>query len=271
MAHDLRVGVYADVENIARNGGYGLRYDVLREFAARGGFEPTRLNAYVAFDYERAKEDPQYQGNAKNFHSALRDFGYKVVEKPVQWITDESGSSFGKANADFDMAVDCLLQSAKLDRILLATGSDDFVQVARALQAQGCRVEVIAFNGVSENLKKEADLFVSGHLIPNLLPSHGGDGRWGEEGSRVRGICYSYSHDRGFGFLRYLDHIAPGLWNIDTRKENSPYSSAFAHESEFPPDVDIDDLPSRDYTFEFTLATSDRGLQARDLSIVKHA
>lgn len=269
MGNELRVGVYADVENLARNGGYGLRYDVLREFASRGGLEPVRLNAYVAFDFDRAKDDPQYRDNATNFHSALRDFGYRVVQKPIQWLSDENGNSVGRANADFDMAVEALLQSDKLDRVLLATGSADFAQVTCALQAKGCRVEAVGFNNVSEDLRTSVDLYVSGHLIPSLLPSHGGDGRWGEEGSRVRGVCYSYSHDRGFGFLRYLDHIAPGLWNIDTRKDNSPYASAFAHESEFPPEIDIEDLPSRDYLFEFTLATSDRGLQAKDLQVVK--
>ena len=33
---NLRVGVYIDVANLARNGGYGMRYDVLRDFACRG-------------------------------------------------------------------------------------------------------------------------------------------------------------------------------------------------------------------------------------------
>ena len=31
-----RVGVYVDAENLRLNGGYGMRYDVLREFACRG-------------------------------------------------------------------------------------------------------------------------------------------------------------------------------------------------------------------------------------------
>jgi uncharacterized LabA/DUF88 family protein len=271
MAIDTKVGVYVDVENMARNGGYGMRYDILREFAARGGADPVRLNAYVAFDYGRAQNDQQYRENAFNFHSALRDFGYKVIQKPVKWFTDESGQPYAKANADLDMAVDALLQSEKLDRVLLATGDGDFVQVVRALQNRGCRVEAVAFNNVSSELKREADLFVSGFLIPNLLPSHGhGEGRWGEEGSRVRGVCYSYSHDRSFGFLRFMREIAQGLWNIDTRKSGSPYSSAFAHQSEFPDEIDVKTLPSREHIFEFTLFNSERGLQAKDLTVSKH-
>lgn len=271
MGSDTKVGVYVDVENMARNGGYGMRYDILREFASRGGADPVRLNAYVAFDYGRAQTDQQYRDNAFNFHSALRDFGYKVIQKPVKWFTDEGGQPYAKANADLDMAVDALLQSEKLDRVLLATGDGDFVQVVRALQNRGCRVEVAAFHNVSSELKREADLFVSGYLIPSLLPSHGpSEGRWGEEGSRVRGVCYSYSHDRSFGFLRFMREIAQGLWNIDTRRAGSPYSSAFAHQSEFPDEIKVENLPSRDYIFEFTLFNSDRGLQAKDLTLAKH-
>ena len=272
MATETKIGVYVDVENIARNGGYGMRYDVLREFAARGGAEPVRLNAYVAFDYARAQTDPVYRDNASNFHSAMRDFGYKVVQKPVRWTVDESGQPHARANADFDMAVDVLLQSEHLDRIVLATGDSDFARVAVALQQRGRRVEVVAFNNSAPELRREADLFVPGYLIPSLLPVHGhGDARWGEEGSRVRGVCYSYSHDRGFGFLRFMKEIGPGLWNIDTRRPGSPYASAFAHETEFPPEVPIKSLPSRDYLFEFTLASSDRGLQAKDVSVVKQS
>ena len=85
----------------------------------------------------------------------------------------------------------------------------------------------------------------------------------------MRGVCYSFSHDRGFGFLRFLRDIGPGLWNTDTRIEGSPYASAFAHESELPQEVDLDDLPSRDYLFEFKLISSDRGLQAKDIHVVK--
>jgi hypothetical protein len=53
IAQNLRVGVYVDVANIARNGGYGMYYDVLREFACRGEAVPIRLNAYVVFDLDR--------------------------------------------------------------------------------------------------------------------------------------------------------------------------------------------------------------------------
>ena len=86
------------------------------------------------------------------------------------WYVDETGSRYGKANADLDMAVDALLQSENLDKVLFATGDGDFVQVVKALQNKGCRVEAVAFQNISSNLKREVDLFMSGYLIPNLLP-----------------------------------------------------------------------------------------------------
>ncbi|HNT56143.1 MAG TPA: hypothetical protein PKG95_15605, partial [Anaerolineaceae bacterium] len=79
-----RVGVYVDVANLSLNGGYHLQSGVLREFACRDGATPTRLNAYVAYDAERARRDQAYRDRAAGFHSVLRDFGYKIVVKEVR-------------------------------------------------------------------------------------------------------------------------------------------------------------------------------------------
>lgn len=262
-----RVGLYIDVANITRNGGYGMRFDILRDFACREGGEPIRLNAYVAYDEERARVDHDYRDRTFNFHSTLRDYGFKVIEKIVTWYTDESGNRFGKANADLDMAVDALLQSENLDKVMMATGDGDFIQVVRALQNKGCRVEAVAFQNVSSNLKREVDLFMSGYLIPNLLPIEGTAEKknWGEPGSKVRGICYTYNHSKNFGFMRFLSKIGPGLWITDTRRQDSPYGTAFAHESAFDSSIDISMLPSRDLIFEFDLAQGDKGIQASNI------
>jgi hypothetical protein len=40
------VGVYVDVENVARNGGRGMRFAALRDYDCREGAEAIRLNAY---------------------------------------------------------------------------------------------------------------------------------------------------------------------------------------------------------------------------------
>ncbi|HHL39742.1 MAG TPA: NYN domain-containing protein [Deltaproteobacteria bacterium] len=263
-----KVGLYIDVANIARNGGYGMRFDILRDFACREGGEPMRLNAYVAYDEERSRTDADYKERTLNFYSALRDFGFKVIEKTVTWYVDEAGTRFGKANADLDMAVDALLQSENLDRVCMATGDGDFIQVVRALQNRGCRVEAVAFQNVSSLLKREVDHFMSGYLIPNLLPINSADTRipWGEVGSRVRGICYNFNQTKNFGFMRYLRVIGPGLWITDTRREDSPYGTAFVHESAFGDEIDSSSLPSRDQIFEFDIIQGEKGLQASNVT-----
>ena len=267
-----RVGVYVDVANLAMNGGYGMRYDVLREFACRDYAEPIRLNAYVSFDAERADVDYSYKEGQYGFYSLLRDFGYKVIQKNVRWYIDESGNRFGKANADLDMAVDALLQSKNLDRVLLVTGDGDFVRVVQALQNSGCRVEVVAFENVSSELRREADLFISGYLIPNLLPTvpAASKASWGRIGSRMRGVCYNHTA-KGYGFLRAMKTIAPDLWKIDSRQKDSPYYSVFFHDSQLPEEVSFSELPSRTLIFEFEVAEADgheSGMQAKKMQLV---
>lgn len=256
-----KIGIYVDVSYVYINGGQKMQYDVLREFACRDFSEPVRMNAYVSYDRDRAEYDENYRKGTLNFHSALRDIGYKVIVKEIQWFTDENGNRYGKANADLDLAVDALLQSANLDRILLASGDGDFVQVVRALQDKGLRVEVMALDNVSRNLRHEADFFISGYCIPNLIPTgnYANDSaQWGELGSRVRGWCYWHS-EQGYGFMRIIKSIGPGLWQTDTRHPDSPYITAFFHDSNLPDSVRVNNLPSRNYIFEMDLAQSERG------------
>jgi uncharacterized LabA/DUF88 family protein len=268
-----RVGVYVDVANINRNGGYGMGYEVLREFACRDNAEAVRLNAYVSYDADKARREAYYNTRTNSFYSVLRDFGYKVIQKEVKWFTDEDGNRVAKANADLDLAVDALLQSENLDRVLLVTGDGDFVQVVRALQNKGCRVEVVAFKNVSADLRREADMFMSGYLVPNLLPveKNGEENIWGEIEHRVRGICYYHKND--FGFMRYLKRIDQNLWLTDAKHPDSPYGTAWFHDTNLPVGSMgpiAADLPSRKYIFEFKLvrAEHDKGLRAVDLQLV---
>lgn len=261
-----RVGVYVDVANMYFNGGRRMQYDALREFACRDGAEPLRLNAYVSFDAERAQDDVAYRDGINKFHSKLQDFGYKIIRKEVKWYQDDD-KRYRKANADLDLAVDVLLQSKNLERILIATGDGDFVRVVRALQNNGCRVEIVALDNVSGDLRHEADMFMSGYLIPNLIPidNNYNDGLdWGDVGSRVRGICYRHG-DRGYGFMRYMKRINSGLWLTDTRHPDSPYESVYFHDSSISPrNFSFSSAPTQNYIFEFDLIESNRtdGLEA---------
>ncbi len=264
-----RVGVYVDSMNIMRSGGYGMRYEVIRRFASHNTDEVIRLNAYVAIDEERAISDPAYK-NTLNFILTLRDLGFKVIEKPIRWYTDDSGRSYGKANLDMEMALDIISQSDRLDLIYLFTGDGDFVNVVTMVQNKGCRVELVAFANVSARLRREVDLFIPGYLIPGLLPTGGryaGGPAWGEIGSRVRGVCTAYFLDRAYGFLRFI-HSFGKLWITDTRQEESPYASVFFLEKDLPPGVPPENLPSRDYILEFTITEGEKGLVATDMELI---
>jgi hypothetical protein len=59
--------------------------------------------------------------------------------------------------------------------------------------------------------------------------------------------------------MRYLKSVAPGLWLTDTRHPESPYSTAFFHDSNLPDGVRPTVLPSRNFVFEMELAKSERG------------
>lgn len=266
-----KIGVYVDAANISHNGGLRMQYDVLREFACRDHAEPLRLNVYLSYDETKAENNSVYKEKARAYQSALREMGYKVIEKQVKWFIDEAGNRFGKANADLDMAVDLLLQSENLDRVLLVTGDGDFVQVVRALQNKGCRVETLAFDNVSEALRRESDMFISGYLVPNLLPARADENAkdWGRVGSRVRGYCYHHDDNKSFGFMRFLVNLSPYLWKTDSRDTESPYRTAFFHDTSLPDGFNIMKLPSRNYIFEFNLAEPN-GKQpvATDISLV---
>jgi uncharacterized LabA/DUF88 family protein len=263
----LRVGVYVDAENLSRNGGDRMQYRVLRNIACREGGQAIRLNTYIAFDERRAREDAVYRDSMLEYYSAVRDAGFKIIEKKVQHYTDAAGVERSKANADLDMAVDCLLQSEHLDRVVLGTGDGDFVQVVRALQNRGCRVEIVAFENVSGNLRREADHFISGYLVPGLVPAAGKP--WGQTGSRVRGVCYYYPPTgKEVGFFRYLGRTDGNLWLRDERDEQSPYAVAAFHVNNLPTGFDETMLPSREIVFEFELETAEGYERPRAKDIV---
>jgi len=205
----LKTGIYVDAENIKMSGGYGMRYDVLVELANCGQSMMLRANCYLAEDRERTKSDPEHRQKVYSYHDILRQCGFKIIKKYVRRYTDEEGNVTTKANADMDLAIDALLQARNLDRVILLTGDGDFIRMVTALQNMGCRVEVIGFHNVSHELRESADAYLSGFLIPGLLPINGNgyqnDEQW------QRGTVVNYNTERGFGFFRYYTMTVNGL------------------------------------------------------------
>lgn len=263
-----RVGIFIDALSVTLNGGFGLRYDILRRFGCRDGAFPSRLNVYLAYDENRAKDDPNYEAKTERFCEVLRDFEYKVFEKPVEHLPEtEQDTESEKSIVDVDISVDILSQAHELDRVVLLANEPSYRKVVKAAQHRGCRVELIGFDNVNPKLKREADMFMSGYVIPGLLPVKS-PYEWGTVGSRVRGVCYDFSHNEGYGFLRYLSHINDRLWVTDSRSSDSPYNTVFAHVSQFEHDFDTSFLPSRELIFEFNLVENEKGLVAEDIMLI---
>lgn len=262
------VGVFVDAVNVTMNGGFGLRYDILRKFACRNGAAPRRMNVYLAYDEQRAQDDSSYKEKTRRFSEVLRDFQYKVVEKPVQYYQDpETRETIIKSTVNMDMAVDMITQAKYIDTVLLLTNSGSYVSVVNVLQREGCRVELVGFDNMPRELKKEVDTYVSGYLIPGMLPIES-PYEWGEVGSRVRGVCYDFSHNDGYGFFRYVNAINENFWITDSRSAHSPYKTVFAHVSQFEEHFDTHYLPSRELIFEMDLLKNDKGLYAENIALV---
>ncbi|WP_136797414.1 MULTISPECIES: NYN domain-containing protein [Desulfosediminicola] len=236
----LKTGIYVDAENIRLCGGYGMRYDVLVDLAQAGNSELLRANSYLAEDGERTKDDPEYRQKLYRYHDVIRQCGFKVIKKFVKHFVDDEGIITTKANADMDLAIDALLQARNLDRIILLTGDSDFIRLVLALQNMGCRVEVIGFKYVSHELKEAADSFLSGFLVPGLLPILNG----GAE-ERQRGFPMNYNPDRGFGFMRFYTLTEEGLIP----------ESVFFHCSKAP-EVNDNLFMDSSNIFEFTVVTN---------------
>lgn len=263
-----KVGIFVDAVNVTMNGGFGLRYDVLRHFACRHGCQPQCLNVYLAFDTRRAKEDSVYKEKTDRFGMVLRDFEYKVLFKPVQYYENsESDELTIKSTVDMDMAVDMLEHADGLDSIIFCTNNGSFVSIVKALQRKGVRATLVGFDDMPEVLRNEVDCFMPGYLIPGLLPIES-PYKWGEVGSRVRGLCYDFSHEDGYGFIRYLDEINEHIWITDSRLNRSPYKTVFAHISQFESNFDTSYLPSRNLIFELDLVKNDKGLFAENIKMV---
>lgn len=269
----IKVGVFVDAENVRYNGGFHLRYDILRRFAGRGERTLIRLNTYVAFDQERAKDDPEYAKKAYSYQHSARQFGWKVNIKNVRRFTSEDGQTTIKANADLDIAVDALLQAENLDEILLVSGDGDFQPLVTALQNKGCRVELLGFDNVSRLLQRQVDYFHSGFLVPNLIPiAYEAHNQWGNPGSCVRGLCTKWFPDKGYGFLSFVDRIDDNSWITDSRLEESPWRSAFCHINEVANDVTEEDLLKGDTVLEFYVNDSPQeegGLVAQNVRLVQ--
>lgn len=191
----LKAGIFVDVDNLVHNGGYGMRFEAVRELARAQGTVVVRANAYMAVDRDTEQADPEYRRKKAGYREAVRRAGYRVGLTEVRRYPDGEGGTVMKADADMDMAIDCLLQSENLDYVMLGTGDGDFLRLVRALQMKGRRVDLLSFHNTSGALRREVDFHFDGFLWPGILP---------EDPDRAdlrRGVVHAVQEDKGYGFV----------------------------------------------------------------------
>ena len=199
----LKAGIFLDLENLTRNGGWGIRYDVIRDLVAAQGTTVLRANAYMAIDRTREDTDYAYRSRRHDYRAAIRRTGFHLILKEVKRYRDTEGELVTKANSDLDLAVDALLQSDNLDYVLLGSGDGDFLRLVRALQNRGKRVDLLSFANTNTQLKREVDFHFSGFLVPNLV-------RTEEPTNRQRGIMHAVNEERGYGFVTLRTGLQAG-------------------------------------------------------------
>ena len=249
----MKAGIFVDAENVMRNGGWGMRYDVLKDIVGKDqGSTVVRANAYMAIDRKREDEDEVYRQKKEDYRSQLRRCGFKLVLKEVRRYLNEEGEIVTKANTDTDLAVDALLQARNLDYIVLLTGDGDFVRLINALQNTGARVDVISFHNTSRALREAADYHCYGFLIPGLIPT---------EGDRRRGVFYTVDESRYFGHIATMSSFQEFGKNV------------FCHGSEIKEErlsnKEFAALKDRQAILEFDVFQSERGPQAKNVIILK--
>ncbi len=250
----LKAGIFIDAENVMRTGGWGLRYDTLKQFVKAQGSYILRANTYMAFDTDRESVDVEFRRKKQLYRSNLRQLGYKVILKHVRRFQDSDGTLVTKANADLELAVDALLQAHYLDYVVLLSGDGDFTRLVSALQGMGCRVDVIGLHYCSRELKEAADHYVPGFLIPDLIPISPG---------RRRGILTAVNEEKYFGWLTiyrslHLDDIDREIFihgnDLETgRLSNERFSELRDHQS----------------IIEFDLVEDERGKRAVNACLIK--
>jgi uncharacterized LabA/DUF88 family protein/cold shock CspA family protein len=188
----VKAGIFIDAENVMRTGGWGLRYDTLKRFVKAQGTHIVRANTYMALDNTRENTDSEFRKKKQVYRTNLRQLGYKVVLKEVRRFEDSDGTIITKANADMELAIDALLQARNLDYVVLVSGDGDFARLITAIQNMGCRVDVIGLHYCSRELREVADHYISGFLVPDLIPT---------PENRQRGLLTAVNEEKYFGWI----------------------------------------------------------------------
>ncbi|MCB0045877.1 MAG: NYN domain-containing protein [Caldilineaceae bacterium] len=258
----LKAGIFVDVENLNRNGGWKLQYNILKQLAEAQGTTVLRANAYLAVDVQREEEDAKFRERNERYRAAVRKNGFHLVPKEVRRYYDAEGGIYLKANADLDLAVDALLQSENLDYVLLGSGDGDFIRLVRALQTRGKRVDLLSFSNTSSDLIREVDNYFNGYLVPGLVMPNDETA-----GHRLYGVMHAVNEEKGYGFLT----TRTGLAADAVRDDIFCHISDVQHNGSQVDNALFADLRRRHAVLEFDVRETINGSQAKKVTVYSWA
>lgn len=199
----LQAGIFLDVEDIVRCGGWGIRFRTVRQLVEAQGARVKLANAYMAMDRQREDQDAEFRQKKADYRDAVRREGFHLTLRDIERLEAEPGDGYPRADLGVALAVDAMLQADQLDMLLIGAGHGSYSRLADALRGRGKRVDLLAFADTSFDLRNAVDNHFNGFLYPGILPEPK------EDGLRLRGIMHHVIEEKGFGFLTVQTGLAP--------------------------------------------------------------
>jgi len=78
------------------------------------------------------------------FYLKLKEFGYRLMLKPVKTYEDEDGNPLRKANCDVDMTLLMTTEKDSFDRAIVLSGDGDFLPALKHLRENGKEVLILS-------------------------------------------------------------------------------------------------------------------------------
>ena len=98
----IKAGIFIDVENLSRSGGWGIRFSVIKDIAQAQGAIVVRANAYLAVDAEREGREPEYRRKNEDYRAAIRALGYRYGESMDLYDLAAVGEFWSPERAAYD-------------------------------------------------------------------------------------------------------------------------------------------------------------------------
>lgn len=150
----LRAGVYIDGSNIYHGGkeaGWQLGFFKLRQFIERKYFISI-ISYYNCTGYKQDK-DGKYLKDKKGryildkralgFENCLRGLGFRVVTKPLKFISGDEQKPSNKT--DGDLMIDAILEHKQWDELLLFAGDCDYEKLVKQISNIPKTVHIFSF------------------------------------------------------------------------------------------------------------------------------